>query len=102
MSRFKKSTPLPLWERGAAKQRGEGATGQATPQTHSVQFPYIREGTGYTSISRNTYFFLLPLVGLNPHTARDLIEIRLTSPRHSHFRKTNEPVLASFILICAT
>ena len=23
--------------------------------THSVQFPYIRKSTGYTSISRNAY-----------------------------------------------
>ena len=26
--------------------------------THSVQFPYIRDSTGYTSISRHAYLFL--------------------------------------------
>ena len=35
--------------------------------TYSVQFPYSRNPTACPSISRNTYFFLLPLVGLNPH-----------------------------------
>lgn len=43
--------------------------------TYSVQFPYIRNSAGDTFISRNTYFFLLLPVGLNPHTTRDLIGI---------------------------
>jgi hypothetical protein len=47
--------------------------------THSVQFPSIRDSAGYTSISRNAYLFLLPLVGLNPQTTRDLIGIRITT-----------------------
>ena len=42
--------------------------GDVMADTHSVQFPYIRNRTGYTSISRNAYLFLLPLVGLNPKT----------------------------------
>ena len=39
--------------------------------TDSVQFPHSRENTACASIPRNPYFFLLPLVGLNPQTARD-------------------------------
>jgi hypothetical protein len=31
-------------------------------QAHSVQFPYIRDNTGYTSVSRNTSLFLLPFL----------------------------------------
>ena len=49
----------------------------AASDTYSVQFPYIRNPTGYTSISRNTYFFLLPPVGFSPQTARDSIGIRM-------------------------
>jgi hypothetical protein len=45
--------------------------------TCSVQFPYRRNPTVRTSISRNAYFFLLPLVGLNPQTTRYLIGIRI-------------------------
>jgi hypothetical protein len=32
------------------------------PYTHSVQFPYSRNPTACPSISRNTYFFLLPFL----------------------------------------
>ena len=49
----------------------------AQSDTYSVQFPYIRDSAGYTSISRNTYFFLLPPVKFNPQTARDSIGIRM-------------------------
>ena len=59
--------------------------------THSVQFPYIRDSTGYTSISRNTSLFLLPLVGLNPQTTRDLIGIYITGPPFSDLRCSAQP-----------
>ena len=43
---------------------GPNSSAPFTPYyTHSVQFPYIRDNTGYTSISRNASLFLLPLVG---------------------------------------
>ena len=57
-------------------------TGLPAPaDTHSVQFPYSRESAACTSISRNTYFFLLPPVGLNPQILRGSIGIRMSSPK---------------------
>ena len=46
--------------------------------TDSVQFPHSRDNTACASMPRSPYFFLLPLVGLNPQTTWDLIGIRIT------------------------